>query len=182
MFHFIQHFFTAKKKYLGKASISVISNAKTCPNIRRLYKERMIALKIREIMTTDVRTVSANDSISEAANIMKQLDVGAIPVLDNQILVGIITDRDLVLRAVAEGKNSEERVSTIMTKDITSVNPDMDVHKVADLMASKQIRRLPIVENGSLVGIVSIGDMAVEDIFENEAGEALHTISMGVRH
>jgi CBS domain-containing protein len=142
----------------------------------------MIALKIREIMTTDVRTVSANDSISEAANIMKQLDVGAVPVLDNKILVGIITDRDLVLRAVAEGKNSEERVSTIMTKDITSVNPDMDVHKVADLMASKQIRRLPIVENGSLVGIVSIGDMAVEDIFENEAGEALHTISMGVRH
>lgn len=133
-------------------------------------------------MTTDVRTVSANDSISEAANIMKQLDVGAVPVVDNQILVGIITDRDLVLRAVAEGKNSEERVSTIMTKNITSVNPEMDVHKVADLMASKQIRRLPIVENGTLVGIVSIGDMAVEDIFENEAGEALHTISMGVRH
>lgn len=139
-------------------------------------------MKIREIMTTDVRTVSANDSISEAANIMKQLDVGAVPVVDNQILVGIITDRDLVLRAVAEGKNSEERVSTIMTKNITSVNPEMDVHKVADLMASKQIRRLPIVENGTLVGIVSIGDMAVEDIFENEAGEALHTISMGVRH
>jgi CBS domain-containing protein len=133
-------------------------------------------------MTTDVRAISATDSISEAANIMKQLDVGAVPVLDNHILVGMITDRDLVLRAVAEGKNSDERVSTIMTKDITSVTPDMDVHKVADIMASKQIRRVPIVDNGRLVGIVSIGDMAVEDIFENEAGEALHTISMGVRH
>ncbi|MDF2533503.1 MAG: putative cbs domain protein, partial [Clostridia bacterium] len=65
---------------------------------------------------------------------------------------------------------------------ITTVNPDMDVHKVADIMASKQIRRLPIVENDRLVGIVSIGDMAVQEIFEDEAGEALHTISMGVRH
>jgi CBS domain-containing protein len=139
-------------------------------------------MKIKEIMTTDVRAVSANDSISEAANIMKQLDVGAVPVLDNHLLVGIITDRDLVLRAIAEGKNSDERVSTIMTKNITTVSPDTDVHKAADLMASQQIRRLPIVENGRLVGIVSIGDMAVEDIFENEAGEALHTISMGVRH
>jgi CBS domain-containing protein len=143
---------------------------------------RMMILKIREIMTTDVRTISANDSISEAANIMKQLDVGAVPVTDNDLLVGIVTDRDLVLRGLAEGKNSGERVSTIMTKDITTVNPDMDVHKVADIMASKQIRRLPIVENDRLVGIVSIGDMAVEEIFEDEAGEALHTISMGVRH
>jgi len=148
----------------------------------RLYFERMIALKIKEIMTTNVRTVSANDSISEAANIMKQLDVGSVPVIDNNLLVGIITDRDLVLRGLAEGKNSEERVSSIMTKDITTVAPDTDVHKAADIMASKQIRRLPIVENNHLVGIVSIGDMAVEDIFENEAGEALHTISMGVRH
>lgn len=139
-------------------------------------------MKIKEIMTTDVRTVSANDSITEAANIMKQLDVGAVPVIDNDILVGIVTDRDLVLRAVAEGKNAQERVSNVMTKNLTTVTPDMDVHKVADIMASKQIRRLPIVENNQLVGIVSIGDMAVEDIFENEAGEALHTISMGVRH
>lgn len=139
-------------------------------------------MKISEIMTTDVRTVSANDSISEAANIMKQLDIGAVPVLDNNLLVGIVTDRDLVLRAVAEGKNTNESVATVMTKDITSASPDMDVHKVADIMAAKQIRRLPIVENGQLVGIVAIGDMAVESIFENEAGEALHSISMGVRH
>lgn len=139
-------------------------------------------MKIKEIMTTDVRTVSATDSISEAANIMKEINVGAIPVVDNNLLVGIVTDRDMVLRGLAEGKNAQERVSTVMTKDITTVTPDMDVHMVADLMASKQIRRLPIVENNQLVGIVSIGDMAVEDIYENEAGEALHTISMGVRH
>lgn len=144
--------------------------------------ERMMILKIKEIMTTDVRSISANDSISEAANIMKQLDVGAVPVTNNNLLVGIITDRDLILRAVVTGKNPDERVSTVMTKDITTVTPDMDVHEVADIMASKQIRRVPIVESGRLVGIVSIGDMAVEEIFENEAGEALHTISMGVRH
>jgi CBS domain-containing protein len=142
----------------------------------------MMTLKIKEIMTTDVRTVCSNDSISEAANIMKELDVGAIPVLDNNMLVGIVTDRDLVLRGLAEGKNSKDAVSNVMTTDIITAAPDTDVHKVADMMAAKQIRRLPIVENNNLVGIVSIGDMAVEDIFENEAGEALHTISMGVRH
>lgn len=142
----------------------------------------MMILKIKEIMTTDVRSICANDSISEAVNIMKQLDIGSVPVLDDNILVGIITDRDIVLRGIAAGKSLEERVSSVMTKDITTVDPDTDVHKAADLMATKQIRRLPIVENGRLVGIVSIGDMAVEDIFENEAGEALHTISMGVRH
>ena len=147
-----------------------------------LFLERMIALKIREIMTTDVSTVSANDSISEAANIMKQLDVGAVPVLDNNILVGIVTDRDMVLRGLAEGKNPNDKVSSVMTKDLTTVTPDMDVHNVADIMAAKQIRRLPIVENNQLVGIVAIGDMAVESIFEDEAGEALHNISMGVRH
>lgn len=143
---------------------------------------RMIALKIRDIMTTEVKTISAKDSISEAANIMKQLDIGAVPVLDNNLLVGIVTDRDLVLRGLASGKNATDSVSSVMTTNLTTVTPDADVHNVADIMAAKQIRRLPIVENNHLVGIVAIGDMAVESIFEDEAGEALHNISMGVRH
>lgn len=139
-------------------------------------------MKIKEIMTTDVHTVCANDSISEAANLMKSLDVGAVPVLDNDMLVGIVTDRDLVVRGIAQGKNGNDKVSSVMTKDVTTVTSDMDVHNVADIMAVKQIRRLPIVDNNRLVGIVAIGDMAVESIFEDEAGEALHNISMGVRH
>ncbi len=144
--------------------------------------ERMMALKIKEIMTTDVKTISSNNSISEAANIMKTLDIGAVPIVKDNVPIGIITDRDIIIRGVATGKNSNDAVSSIMTPDVVTVSPDLDVHDAADIMAAKQIRRLPIVENKQLVGIVAIGDMAVESIFENEAGEALHNISMGVKH
>lgn len=178
----MQSFFTAKKIYSGKANISSKINEHACPHTIRTVMERMSALKIKEIMTTSVKTVAADNSISEAANVMKELNVGAVPVLDNNRLVGIVTDRDLVVRGLAQGKNANDHVSSVMTTDVTTVDPEMDVHNVADLMASRQIRRLPVVSNDSLVGIVAIGDMAVEDIFENEAGEALHNISMGVRH
>lgn len=141
-----------------------------------------MALKIKEIMTTDVSTVSADDSISKAAEIMKTLNVGAVPVVSNHRLVGIVTDRDIVLRGMASGKNSSDAVSSVMTNNVTTVTSDIDIHNAADLMAVRQIRRLPVVDNDQLVGIVAIGDMAVENIYENEAGEALHNISMGVRH
>lgn len=142
----------------------------------------MIALKIKEIMTTDVKTISSDDSISEAANIMKTLDIGAVPVVKDNMPIGIITDRDIIIRGVATGKNSKDAVSSIMTTDVITVTPDVDVHEAADIMAARQIRRLPIVQDKQLVGIVAIGDLAVESIFENEAGEALHNISMGVKH
>jgi CBS domain-containing protein len=139
-------------------------------------------LKIKDIMTTDVKSVSPNDSISQAALLMEQLNVGSVPVVDNNKVVGIVTDRDIALRNVARGQNPNQKVSDVMTTNVTSAPPDMDVHSAADIMASNQIRRLPVVDNGNLVGIVAIGDLAVEDIFENEAGEALHDISQGVRH
>lgn len=139
-------------------------------------------MKIKEIMTTDVKTISSDNSISEAANIMKTLDIGAVPVVQNNMPIGIVTDRDIIVRGIARGMNSEDAVSSIMSTDIVTISPDEDVHRAADIMAAKQIRRLPIVQENKLVGIVSIGDMAVEKIFENEAGEALHNISMGVRH
>ncbi|MGE5631835.1 MAG: CBS domain-containing protein [Caulobacteraceae bacterium] len=139
-------------------------------------------MKIKEIMTTDVKTVTSSDNVSQAASVMDQLNVGSIPVIDNNKVVGIVTDRDIVVRSVAKGQNPTQKVSDVMTTNITYATPDMDVHKAADIMAEQQIRRLPVVENGSLVGIVAIGDLAVENIFENEAGEALHDISKGVRH
>jgi len=141
-----------------------------------------MALKIKEIMTTDVKTISSSNSISEAASIMKTLDIGAVPVVKDNMPIGIVTDRDIIIRGVATGKNSNDSVSSVMTTDVITLSPDADVHDAADIMAAKQIRRLPIVENKQLVGIVAIGDMAVESIFENEAGEALHNISMGVKH
>ncbi|MFZ5352140.1 MAG: CBS domain-containing protein [Bacillota bacterium] len=139
-------------------------------------------MRVKEIMTTDVRTVKPNDTIMTAASLMDQIDVGCIPVIDNNNLVGIVTDRDIVVRSVSKGQSPNQHVSDVMTTDVTYVSPDTDIHEVADIMAEQQIRRLPVVENKSLVGIVSIGDLAVEDIFENEAGEALHDISFGVRH
>lgn len=144
--------------------------------------ERMMALKIKEIMTTDVKTLSSDASISEAANIMKTLDIGAVPVVQDNMPIGIVTDRDIIIRGVATGKNSKDAVSSIMTTEVITITPDVDVHEAADIMAANQIRRLPIVQDKQLVGIVAIGDLAVETIFENEAGEALHNISMGVKH
>ncbi len=139
-------------------------------------------MKVKQIMTTDVSTVAPTDTVTKAASLMGQLDVGSIPVIDNSRVVGIITDRDIVLRGVANGKGANQHISEVMTTNVKFATPDMDVHTVADIMAENQIRRLPVVENDKLVGIVAIGDLAVENIFENEAGEALHTISMGVRH
>lgn len=139
-------------------------------------------LKIKELMTTDVKTVSSNDTVVKAAALMNDINVGSIPVVDNNKVVGIITDRDIVLRNVAQGKDPNQKVTDVMTTDVTYATPDMDVHKAADLMADKQVRRLPVVDNDKLVGIVAIGDLAVETIFENEAGEALGDISHGIRH
>lgn len=138
----------------------------------------MIHLKIRELMTTDVRTIPSNATIKDAAEIMHNINVGSIPVVDNNNkLVGIVTDRDIVLRSVAKGQDPNIKVSDVMSRDIKTISPDTDVHEAADLMAEKQIRRLPVVDNGNLVGIVSIGDLAVEGKYEDEAGEALHNIS-----
>jgi len=139
-------------------------------------------MQVKQIMTTDVSTVTPSDTISKAASIMKQLNVGSVPVTDNNKVVGIVTDRDIVIRGVAQGKDCNQKISEVMTTGIKCATPEMDVHTVADIMAQSQIRRLPVVDSDKLVGIVSIGDLAVENIFENEAGEALHTISMGVRH
>ncbi len=139
-------------------------------------------MKVKQIMTTDVSTVTPNDTITKAASIMEQLNVGSVPVTDNNRVVGIVTDRDIILRSVAKGEGANQKVSEVMTPSVKCATPDMDVHAVADIMAESQVRRLPVVDNDKLVGIVAIGDLAVENIFENEAGEALHNISMGVRH
>ena len=126
----------------------------------------------------DVRTIDRNSTVEQAARMMKELNVGSIPVTENGNVIGIITDRDVVLRNVADGRTAADtRVEEVMSKTVVTATPDMDVHRAADLMAQNQIRRLPIVENNRMVGIVSIGDLAVRNIYENEAGEALSSIS-----
>jgi CBS domain-containing protein len=139
---------------------------------------RRSEMKVRNLMTKDVRTADINTSLTEVAKSMKSLDVGSIPVCDNDNnIVGIVTDRDIVLRFVAAGSSENSKAQDIMSTHIVSVSPETDVHEAANIMAKNQIRRLPVVENGKLEGIVAIGDFATQNIHVNEAGEALSDIS-----
>ncbi|MBB6454999.1 CBS domain-containing protein [Salirhabdus euzebyi] len=134
---------------------------------------------VRDIMTTGVECCSTNDNIYEAALKMKQLDVGAIPIVDeNKNLLGIVTDRDLVLRGYANKKPGSTSVSECMSEDLYSVTPDTDLQEASKMMSDKQIRRLPVVENGKLTGIISLGDLALDKQSDQAAGEALEDISV----
>jgi CBS domain-containing protein len=115
---------------------------------------------LREAMTADPTTVEPGTSVKEAAQLMKSEDVGALPVVENGRLTGMITDRDIAIRAVAEGK-LEATVGEIASKDVVSIDPQQSLEEAARLMAQHQIRRLPVCEeDGRLVGIVAQADVA----------------------
>jgi CBS domain-containing protein len=133
---------------------------------------------LRDIMTKDVETVTLKDNVYEVAVKMRDWNVGVIPVVDeNQNVIGVITDRDIVIRGIAEKRTGSAEVEQVMTRDVIMGTPDMTVDEAAKIMAKHQIRRLPVVENGKLVGIVALGDMAVRNVHEDEASEALSEIS-----
>ncbi|MCI0348432.1 MAG: CBS domain-containing protein, partial [Acidobacteriales bacterium] len=139
-------------------------------------------MKVREIMTTDVATAQPDSTLEEVASMMKEEDTGAIPVLDEDELVGIITDRDIVVRCIAEGKDATEtNVEDILSEDLATIEPDADVEEAARLMSQRQIRRLPVVEDGMLVGVISLGDIAVKEVDEEPAAQALEGVSRGVK-
>ncbi|AVQ98816.1 CBS domain-containing protein [Oceanobacillus sp. M65] len=135
--------------------------------------------QLRNIMTSDVFTVSSTQSIQDAAKIMSDNNIGAIPVVDQSgSMVGIITDRDITLRSTAQGEAANTPVSEVMTaQKIVQGTPDMDVHEAVQLMSQQQIRRLPVTENGHVIGMVALGDLAVDSQYNNEAEQALSTIS-----
>lgn len=134
-------------------------------------------MKLHELMTREVRTCAPDAPVADAARIMAELNCGAVPVVKDQRVVGIVTDRDIVLRAVAKWQDGNAKVEQCMTKSVVTATPETDAHAAADLMAQRQIRRLPVVENDRLVGIVALGDLATVDIHVNEAGDALSQIS-----
>ena len=140
-------------------------------------------MKVSDVMTTEVETVQMNSTLEEAASIMKVENVGAIPVVDEEDdLVGIITDRDIVVRCVAEGKDpADTSVEEVLSHELETVEPDVDVEEAARLMADKQIRRLPVCQEGELVGMISIGDLAVKAAQPEVCGVALREISQGVK-
>ncbi|MTH53449.1 CBS domain-containing protein [Bacillus mangrovi] len=132
---------------------------------------------VNSIMSKNVASVSSSQSIQEAAQLMSQYNVGSIPVVDNGQMKGIITDRDITLRTTAEGRESSTKVSDVMTSSVVSGRPDMSYEEATQLMAQNQIRRLPIVENNNLVGMVALGDLSVNQLSNETAGSALSSIS-----
>lgn len=140
-------------------------------------KEEVHMKKLRDIMTTDVRFCIAEDNVFEAASKMAMLNVGFIPIVSNGQLIGVLTDRDIVLRGVAEKRPNSTPVTEIMTTDVITATPDMSTEEAAELMAKHQIRRLPVVEGTKLVGIVALGDLAVQKMSDEQAGQALSQIS-----
>ncbi|RYL95255.1 CBS domain-containing protein [Sporolactobacillus sp. THM7-4] len=135
---------------------------------------------LREVMSKNVISCSPNQTLKEAAQLMSQHNIGSLPVIESGKLLGMITDRDITLRSAAKGKDDDQTsVAECMTSNsLVSGTPDMDVHEAARLMSEKQIRRLPVIDNNQVIGIVSLGDLATEDRYQNEAGEALSGISM----
>lgn len=138
-------------------------------------------MKIREIMSTEVKKATPDNTLIDIAAMMRDENIGALPVVEDGELKGIVTDRDIVVRAIAEGKEpSTTTVQEVLSEELESVEPDDDVEEAADLMAAHQIRGLPVVEDGKLIGMVSLGDIAVK----HEEGAAAHTlegVSEGVK-
>ena len=116
---------------------------------------------IQEAMTSNPTTIEPTATAEEAAKIMKSEDIGSLPIVDGDKLVGVITDRDLAIRVVAEGRGTDTTVGEIASKDVVTVDPEQSVEDAARLMAEHQVRRLPVVEeDGRIVGIVTQADIA----------------------
>ncbi|HVL98057.1 MAG TPA: CBS domain-containing protein [Egibacteraceae bacterium] len=123
-----------------------------------------MAQALREIMAQDLQTLPATATVDQAARTMRNADVGDIIVVDDDGTVrGIVTDRDITIRAVAEGRDpSTLKLEEIASEDLVTVEPDTDITEAARIMRERAIRRLPVTEGGKPVGIVSIGDLAIE--------------------
>jgi CBS domain-containing protein len=118
---------------------------------------------VQEVMTTDPVALDASEPVGEAARRMKDQDIGDVIVTEGGQICGVVTDRDIVVRVVAEGRDSNQtRLGDVCSRDVVTVAPGDDLTAAGDLMRDRAIRRVPVVENGQPVGIVSIGDLAIE--------------------
>lgn len=135
---------------------------------------------VSELMSTGCKTVTLKDNVHEIAVLMAENDIGFVPVVeadDQSKLIGVVTDRDLVIRGFAKKRPGSCPVSDVMSKNLVTVSPDQDAEEAADIMAQHQIRRLPVVDNGKLVGIISLGDLSLGSTTGRDAGIALSEIS-----
>ena len=136
-------------------------------------------MKLREVMTNPVIRIHPEESVAVAARTLTRYNIGILPVCGGDGRVcGLVTDRDIVTRCLAAGRSpANTPVREVMTTGIISARPDMDTALAASLMGREQIRRLPVMENGKLCGMVSLGDLAVQDETAYDAGDALAEIS-----
>jgi CBS domain-containing protein len=136
-----------------------------------------MAKSVRDVMTPAVRTVSPSQSLAEAAEVMKGEDVGSVPVVEEGRLAGILTDRDIVTRAVAERRDpGTVKVDEVLSRELVTVEPEQELDEALALMARHQVRRLPVVEEGRLVGMLAQADVAFE-AKEKKVGETVEEIS-----
>ena len=136
-------------------------------------------MKLREIMSNPVIRVHPEESVSVAARLLTHYNIGAMPVCGSDGRVwGLVTDRDIVTRCLAAGRSPQTTVvREIMTNQVIAVQPDMDTTAAAAVMGREQVRRLPVMENGKLCGMVSLGDLAGKEETSIDAGDALTEIS-----
>jgi CBS domain-containing protein len=136
-----------------------------------------MAKNVRDAMTENPCSIGTSASVVEAARVMREEDIGSLPITDDEKLVGIITDRDITTRVVAEAADPKVTpVGEVFSRDLISVEPDNDLEEALQLMARHQVRRLPVVENGRLVGIVAQADIALREN-EKRTGELVEAIS-----
>lgn len=135
-------------------------------------------MEIRNHMVSPVRSVRPGDSIADAARVMERFDVGTLPVLEKDVLVGIVTDRDIVVRGLARGLDPKLPVSRVMTGKVITISHGACIDDALEQMATFAIRRLPVCgADGALLGIVSLGDLAAIDWDKDEVGAALGRIA-----
>ncbi|HHY83009.1 MAG TPA: CBS domain-containing protein [Clostridiales bacterium] len=134
---------------------------------------------VKDIMTTNIAALAPDNTILDAAKAMQAHNIGCMPVCQpGGKIAGIITDRDIVVRNIANnGDPKTTLVKDVMTKNVITVDVNTDVNVAADIMAKNKVRRLPVVQNGSIVGMLALGDLATRNILHAEAGETLSEIS-----
>jgi CBS domain-containing protein len=141
--------------------------------IRDAEEAGIMGTKVRDVMTPGPIGVGYHQSIGEAARTMRDWGVGAVLVVSDQALCGLVTDRDLVVRAVAEARAPDEPVGPLSTGDLIGVDADAAAPEAARLMRENAVRRLPVIDGGRVAGVVSIGDLALHNVFAALAGTRL---------
>jgi CBS domain-containing protein len=138
-------------------------------------------MKITDVMTPNPKTVAPGDDLQAVARIMRDEDAGSVPVVEDGRVIGMVTDRDIVIRAIADG-DFDCTVEDVCSDDVICVRGDQSTAEAAELMSEHQVRRLPVVDDDDrLLGIVSLGDIAVKEGRDARTGETLENISEGVK-